>query len=83
MKFRIIATSIWGFNNDEVTKKILDKYPTLNEYPIEIVDGKLYVTLNGLEDLLKLSKRYGELIVSSGDIIDGEDTIEIYDDYRE
>lgn len=81
MKFRIIATSTWMLNDE--AKMTLDKYPTLNEYPIEIVDGKLYVTLNGLEDLLKLSKRYGELIISASDIIDGEDTIEIYDDYRE
>lgn len=82
MKFRLIATSIWSFNNDEA-ERILDKYPTLKEFPIEIVDGKLYVTLSGLEDLIKFADKYGNVIVSSASSEFDDNGIEIYDDYRE
>lgn len=81
MKFRITVTSIWAFDNE--AERILDKYPTLNEYHIEIVDGKLYVTLYGLEDLIKFTDKYGEIVISSATSEYDDNTIEIYDDYRE
>lgn len=78
MKFRLNTVCLTE------SKEILRKYPTLKEFPIETVGDKLYITLKDLEDLTKLSKRYGELIISASNAYcDNEDSIEIYDGYRE
>lgn len=70
MKFILTATSVWSGEN------ILKKYPILEKYNIE-QNYKTYITINSLEDLIKLSKDVeNELIID-------EDNIEIYDDYRE
>jgi len=77
MKFRL--HTVWL----RESKEILKKYPTLKEFSIETVGDNLYITLKDLEDLTKLSAKYGEIILSSENSIYGEPTIEIYDDYRE
>lgn len=77
MKFRLHTTWLTE------SKEILRKYPTLKKFSIETVGDNLYITLKGFEDLIKLSKRYGELIISAGNVCDSEDSIEIYDSYRE
>lgn len=78
MKFRL--RTVWLTES----KDILRKYQTLKEFSIETVGDNLYITLKGFEDLIKLSKRYGELIISASNVCcDNEDSIEIYDSYRE
>ena len=77
MKFRL--HTVWL----RESKEILKKYPTLKEFSIETVGDNLYITLKGLEDLTKLSEKYGAIILFSSEYIYGEPTIEIYDDYRE
>lgn len=78
MKFRL--TTVW----DKDAKTILKRYPTIKDFNIEVTNDKLYVILDNLQDLVKLSSIYGELIIIDGNrYYVEEDTIEIYDDYRE
>ena len=79
MRFMLQVTSIWSHDAEE----ILEKYPTLKDFSIETVGEHLYITLNGLEDLMALSEKYGELVINACDIVYGENIIEIYDFYRE
>lgn len=45
---------------------------------------KWIIKINTLEDLIKLNKKYGDLIISQENEYKGIDySIEIYDDYRE
>ncbi len=43
------------------------------------------IEINSIEELVTLSRKYGEIIISDHylDINDGHPTLEIYDDYRE
>lgn len=81
MRFEIKATSNrWSCDN------LLDQYPGLSEFNYEILRMNdltvHFVTVNTLEELLKLNQAVGcELIVRSGERY--SNYIEIYDDYRE
>ena len=78
MKFRI--ETVWYGD----ASHILQKYPTIKDFNIEIVNDAVYVTLDNLQDLMKFSEKYGEIIVrSKNSPCEEEDVIEIYDDYRE
>lgn len=74
MKFRLETVYL------NASDKILEKYPALKEFNIETIENRLYITLNSLEDMMKLSEKFGEIIIAS---YEKERTIEIYDDYRE
>lgn len=80
MRFRLIRT------NDENADSILINYPTLKNYKIDVVDNKLYITLDSFDELLKLGtehSEHSELVIFSDTHWTKENTIEIYDDWRE
>lgn len=84
MKFRLIRT------NDENADRILKKYPNLKNYDIDVVDGRLYITLKSFEELIKFASENNdsgydqkEVVIFGNDGWTKENTIEIYDDYRE
>ena len=63
MEFMITRTSFWE-NSNKPTKKAYEK------------DGNWCIKINSLEELVKLTREEGEIIING-------DYLEIYDDYRE
>jgi len=49
---------------------------TFGSYEFYKIDNDLTININSLDDIINLSKEFGELVIN-------ENTIEIYDDYRE
>lgn len=77
MKFKITRTGQWILNEPPCEEaKLYNDQGRYKEY---------YVDINGLDDLLKLQKKYDRLIIEStwnqDDHVEAQ--IEIYDDYRE
>lgn len=80
MKFRIFATSIWGFYGREIDN-LLKAHKNLKDFDLEYDEksDKTYININTLEELINLSKKIKVDIIFDGD---GK-ILEIYDDYRE
>lgn len=75
MKFRIYSTSCFF---GTISKKQESK---LKKYNLSREDDFLYIEIDNLEELVKLSKTLNKPVILS---VDGEDLeLEIYDDYRE
>lgn len=76
MDFRIKSTD--NFTNE----LLLNEYPILSKYNVRVIDRHVYVTINTVEDLMKLIEDVENPII----IDDGcckNACIEIYDGYRE
>lgn len=80
MKFRIFATSVWGFYGREIDN-LLKTHKNLKDFDLEYDEksNKTYININTLEELTNLSKKIKVDIIFDGD---GK-ILEIYDDYRE
>jgi hypothetical protein len=95
MKFRIYRTSSWGgtwspikpdwdlsqyngfyvfIDNDGRSDLILNNEGIREK----MYWWELYIEIRNLQELLELSKKFGEIIVNAKD-----NSLEIYDDYRE
>jgi hypothetical protein len=83
VKFQVSATSQY------YSKKILEVYPSIKEnFKYELVPcGRksfdLYIEINTLEELEKLSDMVDCELIYGGIRDDGTGYLEIYDDYRE
>ena len=80
MKFQIYRTAGYG-----VTKvdELLAKYPVLANYKLKQTENGVVITISSLKALVQLGKDIGaELIVGSSGW-DVDDSIEIYDNWRE
>ena len=77
MKFKL-STSKYFYPNEtertELSKLGFTFRPS--EYKEYVIGGTTEIEINNLEELLELSKKFGELIIK-------EDSVEIYNDYRE
>lgn len=80
MKFRIFATSVWGFYGREIDN-LVKAHKNLKYFDLEYDEksNKTYININTLEELINLSKKIKIDIILDGD---GK-SLEIYDDYRE
>lgn len=81
MKVYIISTVTRGGH------ELFDRYPLLKNYGFELVGNsrhqKAYITLNNLDDILRLTAEFDVPVVMSYDHENGTYMLEIYDDYRE
>jgi hypothetical protein len=80
MKFKITTTG-WSYSKEDV--KLLTqlgfKFDKANTQGMYLIDNKIpEIEINTLEELLELSNNFGQLIVDAVD-----ETIEIYDNWRE
>ena len=90
MKFKIEAVSVWEYHKLDKFKKLIERYPCLNDIGFEIEkyitnEGVLYyeafVHIDSLDQLLELSKQVDEELIIHHNF--GEPRIEIYDGHRE
>jgi hypothetical protein len=80
MKFLIGRASNWFDNNKDKAPPCKNAYKELGEYP----ERKAWVVeISSLEDLIKLIKKEGDIIIGKSDVIEGFYVIKIYDDYVE
>ena len=80
MRFRIIRAS------NEAKKPCKEAYKGTREIYFKgnvIIDDCWYIDINSLEELLKLIKKYGDLIIQKEDDNNKKLLIMIYDDYIE
>lgn len=92
MKFVIYRTSGYSSFEDleELNKELdidLKKYnvylePHINKYSKEEVNFAI-IDIKSLEELIELSKDYGNIVIQQPNYIKGIPEIEIYDTYRE
>lgn len=76
MKFQIYRSLDYRPNYE----KMLAVYPTLANYNFKMdKSGNSYVTITSLKQLMQMTKEIGQEIILSP----SNDSIEIYDDYRE
>lgn len=87
MLFRLSATSCWGRNGKTEAEEIMEKYPKLKRYKPQTQNGRFYIEIKDLTDLLQLRKdTYEDLVITrpyGTDKNTPEVEIEIYDTYRE
>ncbi len=91
MLFRLSATSCYAPDEKTKVKKILEKYPKVKRYKPQMQNGRFYIEIKDLTDLLQLLKDIcgsycEELIITKPYGVDEnspEVEIEIYDSYRE
>lgn len=89
MKFVIYRTSgPYTFEDLEQLDIDLKKYniflvPHLNRYNNEEVVKYAIIDIQSLEELMKLTKDYGNIVIQKPDFVKGFPEIEIYDTYRE
>lgn len=81
MKVYILSTRYYG------GYELFDRYPLLKNYGFELVGHSrhqmAYITLNDLNDILKLTAELDTPVILSYDYDHGTYRLEIYDDYRE
>lgn len=76
MKFHIYRTM--DYKPDR--KKMLETYPALVNYNFRTVkSGNSYVTINSIQQLMQMVKEIGQEII----LAPYDNSIEIYDEYRE
>jgi len=78
MEFELSTTGYFYPNEEDRMKyeKLGFKFEPSDYLQFKKSEGNPKITLNSLDDLIKFSNEFGEIIVSDGHI-------EIYDDYRE
>ena len=79
MKFQIYRT----MNYDRDVESLLVKYPLLSNYKLKQTKDGVVITLSSLKMLVQLGLDIGEELIIGKSGWDVEDSIEIYDDYRE
>lgn len=79
MKFQIYRTM--SYSRD--MESLLKKYPALGNYKLKQTKDGVVITLSSLKMLAQLSLDIGEEMIIGKSGWDVEDSIEIYDDYRE
>ena len=79
MKFQIYRTMNYGRD----VESLLVKYPLLSNYKLKQTKDGVVITLSSLKMLVQLGLDIGEELIIGKSGWDVEDSIEIYDDYRE
>ena len=79
MKFQIYRT----MNYDRDVESLLKKYPALGNYKLKQTEDGVVITISSLKMLAQLSLDVGEEMIIGKSGWDVDDSIEIYDDYRE
>ena len=79
MKFQIYRT----MNYVRDVESLLVKYPLLSNYKLKQTKDGVVITLSSLKMLVQLGLDIGEELIIGKSGWDVEDSIEIYDDYRE
>ena len=79
MKFQIYRTMNYGRD----VESLLVKYPVLSNYKLKQTKDGVVITLSSLKMLVQLGLDIGEELIIGKSGWDVEDSIEIYDDYRE
>lgn len=79
MKFQIYRTMNYGGD----VESLLVKYPVLGNYKLKQTKDGVVIALSSLKMLVQLSLDIGEELIIGKSGWDVEDSIEIYDDYRE
>ena len=79
MKFQIYRTMNYGRDMES----LLVKYPVLGNYKLKQTKDGVVITLSSLKMLVQLGLDIGEELIIGKSGWDVEDSIEIYDDYRE
>ena len=79
MKFQIYRT----MNYVRDVESLLVKYPVLGNYKLKQTKDGVVITLSSLKMLVQLGLDIGEELIIGKSGWDVEDSIEIYDDYRE
>jgi hypothetical protein len=79
MKFQIYTTMNYGGGMDALLKK----YPALGNYKLKQTKDGVVITISSLKMLAQLSLDIGQEMIIGKNGWDVEDSIEIYDDYRE
>ena len=79
MKFQIYRT----MNYDRDVESLLVKYPALGNYKLKQTKDGVVITLSSLKMLVQLGLDIGEELIIGKSGWDVENSIEIYDDYRE
>ena len=79
MKFQIYRT----MNYDRDVESLLVKYPVLGNYKLKQTKDGMVITLSSLKMLVQLGLDIGKELIIGKSGWDVEDSIEIYDDYRE
>ena len=79
MKFQIYRTMNYGID----VESLLVKYPVLGNYKLKQTKDGVVITLSSLKMLVQLGLDIGEELIIGKSGWDVEDSIEIYDDYRE
>lgn len=81
MKVYVFSTACYG------GYELFDRYPLLKKYGFELVGHSrhqmAYITLNDLNDILKLIAELDVPVIMSYDHDNGTYSLEIYDDCRE
>ena len=79
MKFQIYRTMNYGMD----VESLLVKYPVLGNYKLKQTKDGVVITLSSLKMLVQLGLDIGEELIIGKSGWDVENSIEIYDDYRE
>ena len=79
MKFQIYRTMNYGRD----VESLLVKYPVLSNYKLKQTKDGVVIALSSLKMLVQLGLDIGEELIIGKSGWDVEDSIEIYDDYRE
>lgn len=79
MKFQIYRTASYC----EDMESLLAKYPALGNYKLKQTKDGVVIILSSLKMLAQLGLDTGKEMIISKSGRDVEDSIEIYDDYRE
>ena len=79
MKFQIYRTMNYGRD----VESLLVKYPVLGNYKLKQTKDGVVITLSSLKMLVQLGLDIGEELIIGKSGWDVENSIEIYDDYRE
>ena len=79
MKFQIYRTMNYGMD----VESLLVKYPVLGNYKLKQTKDGVVIALSSLKMLVQLGLDIGEELIIGKSGWDVEDSIEIYDDYRE
>ena len=79
MKFQIYRTMNYGRD----VESLLVKYPALSNYKLKQTKDGVVIALSSLKMLVQLGLDIGEELIIGKSGWDVEDSIEIYDDYRE
>ena len=79
MKFQIYRTMNYGGD----VESLLVKYPVLGNYKLKQTKDGVVIALSSLKMLVQLGLDIGKELIIGKSGWDVEDSIEIYDDYRE